>query len=78
MLYESDLNRLIESWTSRPGFTEASQEYKDAVNDCIYDLRELVNCRFQEEALANEAFMQMLEEDSKIWNDYIKIDDGRN
>lgn len=60
MLYDSDLNQLLTQWSERLGFQTAKQEYKDAVSDCIYDLKCLIDKGFEEEALANEAFEQQL------------------
>lgn len=60
MLYESDLNKLLGQWTERLDFQTAKQEYKDAVRDCIYDLKCLLDKNFEEEALAEEAFEQQL------------------
>lgn len=71
MLYESDLNKLIDQWTDRLGFQTAQQEYKDAVRDCIYDLKMLIDKQFQEEIMSNEAFEQQLKRDEKLWDEYI-------
>jgi hypothetical protein len=71
MLYESDINKLLSQWTERLTFQTAEQPYKDAVRDCIYDLRMLTDKQFQEECLANEAFEQQLREDEHLWNEYL-------
>ena len=72
MLYEGDLNKLLDQWTDRACHNPADQGYKDGLNECIYDLRCLIDKNFADEALANEAFEQQLEEDSKIWSDYFE------
>ena len=71
MLYESDINKLLGQWTERLDFQTARQEYKDAVRDCIYDLRMLVDKQFQEEVMANESFEQQLKEDEHLWDEYL-------
>ena len=71
MLYDSDLNKLLDQWIERLSFQTAKQEYKDALRDCIYDLKCLVDKQFQEECLANEAFEQQLKEDELLWNKYL-------
>ena len=71
MLYDSDLNQLLAQWAERLSFQTAKQEYKDAVRDCIYDLRILIDKQFQEEIMANEAFEQQLKENSDYWNGYL-------
>lgn len=71
MLYDSDVNTLLSQWQERLSFQTAKQEYKDAVRDCIYDLRMLIDKQFQEECLANEAFEQKLKEDKELWDNYL-------
>ena len=69
MVYESDLNNLLSQWqeiTHKP-FVDPS--YLDGVNDCIYDLKMLVDKQFQEEIMAKEAFEQQLEEDKAFYKD---------
>lgn len=63
MLYESDLNKLLSQWTERLGFQTAKQEYKDALRDCIYDVKCLVDKNFEEETLAREAWEQQMADD---------------
>lgn len=57
MIYESDIDGIISKWTDSTAFKTESQ-YKDAVMDCIYDLRSLMDKNFAEEVLAHEAFEQ--------------------
>jgi hypothetical protein len=63
MLYESDLNKLLDQWTERLGFQTAKQEYKDALRDCIYDVKCLIAKNFEEETLAREAWEQQMADD---------------
>lgn len=63
MLYESDINSLLSQWQERLNFQTAEQPYKDAIRDCIYDVRMLMDENFKEEMLAREAFEQQLKED---------------
>lgn len=69
MIYESDIDELISKWVESPVF-KAEPQYKDAVMDCIYDLRKLMDKNFTDEILAHEAFEEQLKEDSQFWNDY--------
>ena len=69
MIYESDIDKLINQWVENPVF-KSEPQYKDAVMDCIYDLRKLMDKNFIDEILAHEAFEEQLKEDSKFWNDY--------
>lgn len=71
MVYESDIDKLINQWVDSSAF-KLDQQYRDAVLDCIYDLRKLMDCNFQEEILAHEAFEEQLKEDAKFWEDYSK------
>lgn len=68
MIYESDIDGIISKWTDSTAFKTESQ-YKDAVMDCIYDLRSLMDKNFAEEVLAHEAFEQQLKEDIAFYND---------
>ena len=71
MLYDSDISDLLSQWqetANRPFFPPS---YKDAVRDCIYDLKCLVDKSFEEEALANEAFEQQLKKDEESWKMYL-------
>lgn len=71
MLYDSDISNLLSQWqetANRPFFPSP---YKDAVRDCIYDLKCLVDKSFEEEALANEAFEQQLKKDEECWIEYL-------
>lgn len=72
MLYESDLTNLLSQWQERLGENKVEQSYKDALNDCIYDLRTLIDSNFTQEALAQESFMQKLKEDEATWNDFFQ------
>ena len=60
MLYDSDINGLLSDWEARLSYQ--TPDYKAALGECIYDLKSLMEKRFNEEALANEAFEQQLDE----------------
>lgn len=60
MLYDSDVNGLLNQWEARLNYQ--TPDYKAALGECIYDLKCLMNRKFNEEALANEAFEQQLDE----------------
>lgn len=72
MLYEGDIWSLIASWKNRLLNKPMEQAYKDALNDCIYDLGSLVDRQFEEEILAREAFEKQLEEDAKFYEELEK------
>lgn len=79
MVYESDITNLLNQWQNRTLNCSNDRGYKDGLNDCIYDLRCLIDKNFAEEALANEAFEQQLKEDAQFWEDYRKaflVDEG--
>ena len=63
MLYDSDLNALLSQWEERLSYQTTEQPYKDALRDCIYDVRMLIDKQFQEEALAKEAWEQQMADD---------------
>lgn len=70
MLYDTDINNLLSEWNERLGLSGNSQSYKDALSECIFDLKCAVNKNFEEEALANEAFEQRLEDTERDWEAY--------
>lgn len=69
MLYDSDVNALLSQWQEVANRPFVDSSYKDAVRDCIYDLRMLVDKQFQEEVMAAESFEQRLEEDKAFYKD---------
>lgn len=48
MIYESDLIGLTTSWKMRLQ-DDYEQPYKDALNDCIYELTQLINSSLDQE-----------------------------
>lgn len=62
MVYVSDLNQLISQWLERMGNTAYASAYRDALNDCCYDLQSLLNKSIEEELTANESFDTELKE----------------
>ena len=79
MLYSSDFNGLLARWDAETKDSHREQSYKDAVRDCIYDLRCMIDDKFAEEMLAQEAWEQQMEKDSKIWSNYLEnkfVQDG--
>ena len=76
MLYSSDINSLLSQWeTNMEGQTP---DYKDAVRDCIYDLRCLMDKNFLDEAESSDSFEQQLKMDEDKWNSYFNslFEDG--
>ena len=61
MLYDSEINSLLDQWTERLNYVTAEQSYKDAVRDCIYDVKSLIHSQDVEEAAA--AFEQEIADD---------------
>ena len=39
MLYDNDVTQLLALWKERMSFQTTTQEYKDALRDCIYDVK---------------------------------------
>lgn len=54
MIYESQINELIAQWTSRAGNSSYPQDYRDGLNECIYDLEFFLKQSLEEEAIARE------------------------
>lgn len=71
MLYESDINQLLDQWKTRANCPVFSDEYRCSVSECIYDLNRLIKKTYDEEALANEAFEEQLKRDEQLWNEYL-------
>ena len=69
MVYESDISNLLSQWQKIADRPLVDTSYKDAVRDCIYDLKMLIDKQFQEEIMAKEAFEQQLEEDKAFYKD---------
>ena len=69
MLYESDVSDLLEKWKNRLSMIAISQEYKDGIRDCMYDLKNVRDKQFEEEALAQESFEQRIKEDASIYDE---------
>lgn len=72
MLYESDVNDLLQQWEDR--LSHQSPDYQIALGECIYDLRCLRDKEFEEEI--NESFEQMIKDND--WDGYFKslLEDG--
>lgn len=70
MIYDCDLDNLISQWQQR--MTTADSSYKDALNDCIYDLSNLMDKAFEEETLIHDVLEEQIKEDAKFWEDYEK------
>lgn len=49
MIYISDLQQLITSWQQRMTSGEQPIPYRDALNDCIYELNQLISRSLDEE-----------------------------
>lgn len=50
MIYISDLQNLVSSWLERLGDSSQPLPYRDALNECIYDLNNLIDHSLIEEA----------------------------
>jgi hypothetical protein len=72
MLYESDVNDLLQEWEDR--LPHQSPDYQIALGEGIYDLRCLRDKEFEEEN--NESFEQMIKDSA--WDGYFKslLEDG--
>ena len=60
MVYESDISDLLQQWEAR--LDSQTDDYRMALNECIYDLQCLRNKEFDEEALANETFNRQVKD----------------
>ena len=49
MIYISDLQQLINSWQQRMTSGEHPIPYRDALNDCIYELNQVITSSLDEE-----------------------------
>lgn len=49
MIYTSDLQQLVSAWKERATSAAQPTSYKDALNECIYDLDQLVDNSIIEE-----------------------------
>lgn len=78
MLYESDLTSLAQQWEQRAKAPRTTGEYKDALMDCVYDLRCLIDKNFAEETLARESFEQQLVKDAFLFDMYNKKEPNFN
>ena len=65
MPFQSDIVSLLSQWKERALNESYSDQYRDAVNDCIYELNDIVRKRMMEEAvdrMTDEDIKQYLEE----------------
>ena len=65
MICEHDLQNLVSQWGNRIKQQEFDPAYCDAINDCIFDIKALINNVSQEEAEAMDPFANMTEEEFK-------------
>lgn len=72
MIYNSDVETLLQQWESRIHIATNSQDYNDGLRDCAYDLRCLIDNNYAEEALARESFDQRLQKEESILNEFEK------
>ena len=70
MMYLTDVNKLISMWQDRKNNSKCSPEYKDAVNDCIYDLSTFMDNLIEEDIQGREAV------DSMIADEYLATIDA--
>lgn len=62
MITIGDLNKIISQWKlklAEPASDKYDSIYKDAVNDCLYDLNNLIEKRMAEEEMAFEYMNQI-------------------
>jgi hypothetical protein len=65
MPFQSDIVSLLSQWKERALNESYSDQYRDAVNDCIYELNDIVRKRMMEEAvdrMSDEDIKQYFEE----------------
>jgi hypothetical protein len=58
MMYLTDIERLLSSWTERLGNPTLPQSYKDGLNDCLFELNQLVSDTVENEIAAYEHIME--------------------
>lgn len=54
MITETSISGLLATWNERSLDKSYSQEYRDALFDCIYELNQLLEKSFQEEYTQRE------------------------
>ena len=64
MVYLSDIQNLISEWTDRLEVISYPQSYRDALNECIYDLDTLVTKAIEDELDAYYSHKQLVHEDA--------------
>jgi hypothetical protein len=69
MPFQSDIVSLLSQWKKRALNESYSDQYRDAVNDCIYELNDIVRKRMMEEAVD-----RMTDEDIKQYFEEIDAD----
>lgn len=65
MVYISDLQQLVSQWLERMGNPIQSFEYKNALNECVDDLNNLIEKSLEEEIDYKEA-MESWEADNYL------------
>ena len=63
MIYISDLQNLVSNWLERMNDSSQPSAYKDAVNDCVYDLNGLIDKFINEECNAMD-YLDSIEADN--------------
>ena len=58
MIYNCDINQLISEWNKRMTDTSYDPSYHDALNDCIYELNNLLSKSIEEE-LTYQDYLEM-------------------
>lgn len=59
MIYIADAQKLVSKWLERLSKSPMSMDYKDALNDCIYELNVLIHQSLQEEVTYKDALSDM-------------------
>ena len=58
MIYLSDLQQLIASWTERMGNPTHTSSYRDAVSECLYELNCLLEKALNDQLSAQDYIAQ--------------------
>lgn len=74
MVYITSLQELVSQWLERVADTTQPQSYKDALNECIYEVNNLIDkaidteadCQQQLDEQWADAFLSSLESDEFI------------
>lgn len=63
MIYPCDLQDLIASWGSRAKTVGYTDDYKEALAECAFELETILSNSNREEEIVKEAYQEMLAQD---------------